>query len=377
MLGTQPGEDRLVVVGGLQQALRLRSPIQAAGAVELGRHDELLKRADVGGREDHGLQLVRVELAARHRHMAAELQLDTVLVLAQPLDDAQGLALPHRLDAGMPPPADTVDASDQLGEREDVGGFEVACQRRVQPGGDGVAGLRRLGDQTFEPAQRFELTRDQAGAPAQALRLTAVLGFVGSDLVGLALVLQAVRFGEGFEAGQFERRIRDAGGVDAHQARGAEPVLTLRGCGELVADPGDGGAHRALVGRFAFDAEVALPAFAGIESLDHRAHEREVADVELALPCGADRCEAARRCSGRGAEQRRRITCAPPCPCGLRPLRGRAGQRLVVARVHCASRDSAAARLTRACASSSSTACSPWYSRGRSRKFCRTCALAS
>ena len=333
-------------------------------------------RMSVAG-SDHGLQLVRVELAARHRHMAAELQLDAVLVLAQPLDDAQGLALPHRLDAGVPPPADTVDALDQLGEREDVGGFEVAGQRRVQPGRDRVAGLRRLGDQAFEPAQRFELARDQSGAPAQALRRAAVLGFVGGDLVGLALVFEAVRFGEGFEAGQFERRVGDAGGVDAHQARGAEAVLALRGGGELVADPGDGGAHGALVGGLAFDAEVALPAFAGIEALDHRAHEREVADVQLALACGADRREAARRCSGGGAEQRRRSTSALPCPCGLRPLRARAGQRLVVARVHCASRDSAAARLMRACASSSATACSPWYSRGRSRKLCRTCALAS
>ena len=106
------------------------------------------------------------------------------------------------------------------------------------------------------------------GASAQALRRSAVLGFVGSDLVGLALVFQAVRFGEGFEAGQFERRVGDAGGVNAHQVRGAEPVFALRRGGELVADPGDGGAHGALVGGLAFDAEVALPAFAGIEALE-------------------------------------------------------------------------------------------------------------
>ena len=266
---------------------------------------------------------------------------------------------PQRLDAGVPPPADTIDALDQLREREDVGGFEVAGQGRVQPGRDRVAGLRGLRDQAFEPAQRFELARDQSGAPAQSLCCAAVLGLVGGDLVGLALVFEAVRFGEGFEAGQFERRVGDAGRVDAHQARGAEPILTLRGCGELVANPGDGGAHGALVSGLSLDAEVALPAFAGIETLDHRAHEREVADVQLALPCGTDRHEAARGCSGVGAQQRHRSNCALPWSAGLRPLRARDGQRLVVARVHCASRDSAAARLMRACASSSATACSP------------------
>ena len=40
VLGAQPGEDGLVVVGGLQQALRLRAPVQAAGTVKFGRHDE-------------------------------------------------------------------------------------------------------------------------------------------------------------------------------------------------------------------------------------------------------------------------------------------------------------------------------------------------
>ena len=269
----------LVVVGRLQQALRLWAAVQAAGAVQFAGHDELFQGADVGGRCDHGLQLVCVELAARRRHMAAELQLDAVLVLAEPLDDAQGLALPHRLDAGVPPPADAVDALDQLREREVVGRLQVAGQRRVQPGGDRVAGLRQLGGEALEPAQRFELARDQTRAPTQALRRATVLSFVGGNLVGLALVFETMRFGEGFEAGQFERRVGDAGRVDTQQARGAEPVLAFRGGGELVADPGDGGAHGALVGGLAFYAEVALPAFAGIEALDHRAHEREMADV--------------------------------------------------------------------------------------------------
>ena len=212
MLGAQPGEDGLVVVAGLQQALRLRPAVQPAGAIKLGRHDELFQRADRGGRGDHGLQFMRVELAARRRHMPAELQRGAVLLRAcqvpQPVDDAPGLALPHRLDACVPPPADAVDALDQLGEREDVGGCQVAGQRRVQPGGDRVTGLRSLGDQAFEPAQRFELARDQSGAPAQALSRTAAIdcvkGLVGGDLVGLALVFEAPRLGEGFEAGQFD-----------------------------------------------------------------------------------------------------------------------------------------------------------------------------
>ena len=98
-----------------------------------------------------------------------------------------------------------------------------------------------------------------------------------------------MRFGEDFKAGQFERRVGDAGDVDAHQARGAEPVLALRGSAELISDPGDGRAHGALVGGLAFDAKLALSAFASIEALDHRAHEREVADVQLAMPYGTNR----------------------------------------------------------------------------------------
>ena len=59
----------------------------------------------------------------------------------------------------------------------------------------------------------------------------------------------------------------------------------------------DGGAHDALIGGLPFDAEVALPAFARIEPLRHRAHESEVPDVQLALPGGADLDVAARGCA--------------------------------------------------------------------------------
>ena len=130
-----------MVVGGPQQTLRLRSPIQAAGTVQLGRHDELFERADVGGRHDHGLQLVRVELAARHRHVAAE---PLMLSWCSRSRSTMRRALPpQRLDAGVPPLADTVDALDQLGEREDVGRLQVAGQRWVQPGRDESSALRR------------------------------------------------------------------------------------------------------------------------------------------------------------------------------------------------------------------------------------------
>ena len=60
-----------------------------------------------------------------------------------------------------------VDALDQLNQREDVGGLQVAGQCRVQPGDDRVAGFRGLGNQAFKPAQRIELARDQSSAPAQ------------------------------------------------------------------------------------------------------------------------------------------------------------------------------------------------------------------
>ena len=49
----------------------------------------------------------------------------------------------------------------------------------------------------------------------------------------------------------------------------AVPVLALRGGSELVPNPRDRGTHGALIGGRSFDPEVALPAFAGIEVLDH------------------------------------------------------------------------------------------------------------
>ena len=130
--------------------------------------------------------------------------------------------------------------------------------------------------------------------------------------------------GEGFEAGQLERRVGDAGGVEAHQTCGAKPVFALRSSGELVADPGDGGARRALVSGLAFEAEVALPAFAGIEALHHRAHEGKVADVQLALSGGAWLGQAVGRMMDRAVRDGK----LDPLPC----LR-RAFTRLPLARV--------------------------------------------
>jgi hypothetical protein len=102
-------------------------------AVELGRYDGFFEGADVGGRRDHRVQLVRVELAACQRHMAPQLQRGVVLVrvghFVQPLDDALGLALPHRLDACVPALTHAVDALDQLGQCEDVGRLQVAGKR--------------------------------------------------------------------------------------------------------------------------------------------------------------------------------------------------------------------------------------------------------
>jgi hypothetical protein len=121
----------------------------------------------------------------------------------------------------------------------------------------------------------------------------AVLGLVGGDLVGLALVFQTMRLSEGFQARELEVTGRRCGwrrcAPDAPCRTG--PGASRRG--ELVADPGNRGAHGALVGGLAFDAEVSLPAVPGIEALDHRAHEGEVADVKLALARGADPCLAA------------------------------------------------------------------------------------
>ncbi len=217
MLGAQPGEDGLVVVVGLQQALGPRPAVQAAAAVELGRHDELFERADGGGRRDDGLELVGEQLAARHSDMAADAQALAVGVLSghlrQPFDDALRLALPHRLDAGVPAPADAIDAFDQLGQGEDVGRLQMAGQPGVQPGGHGIAGLRCLRDLPFQPAQRVELAPDQPAAPAQTPGGRTVLRFVGRDLIGLTLVFQPLRFGERFQAGEIVRRVRDAGGV--------------------------------------------------------------------------------------------------------------------------------------------------------------------
>ena len=234
VFGAQPSEEGLVVVAGLEQALRLGAPVQALRAVELGRHDELLQRADGGGGGDHGLQFVSVELAARQRHVRAELEaewaasavlgveLDALFVpgcvplfsavlgavlrfadqAVQPFHDALRLARPDRRDAGVPAPAHAVDALDQLRQCEEPGGLQAGRQGRVQPSRHRVARLRRLGHQAFEPAQRVELARDQAGPPARALCGRAVGLLKGGHLLGLREVLQAVRLRKRFQAGQ-------------------------------------------------------------------------------------------------------------------------------------------------------------------------------
>ena len=103
------------------------------------------------------------------------------------------------------------------------------------------------------------------------------------------------------------------------------PVLALGGSGKLVADPGDGGAHGALVGGLAFNPEVALPAVSGIKPLHHRTHEGEVADVQLALPCGAWLGQA----GGRMVDKAVRDGNLGPLPCLRRPF-----TRLPLARGH-------------------------------------------
>ena len=76
----------------------------------------------------------------------------------------------------------------------------MAGQRWIEPGGDRVTGLRRLGNLTFKPTQRLQLARDQPGTPAQTLRCTAIFGLVCGDLVGLALIFQTIRLRKRLQA---------------------------------------------------------------------------------------------------------------------------------------------------------------------------------
>ena len=106
-------------------------------------------------------------------------------MLAQPSDDEGGFGHPHALDAAVPEPADPVDVIDELGEREQLGAFDVGGQIRVQPRRDRVARQGCLRDQPLEPAQRFELPGNQSSATGQAPGGAAVLAFVGLDLFTL------------------------------------------------------------------------------------------------------------------------------------------------------------------------------------------------
>ena len=75
----------------------------------------------------------------------------------------------------------------------------------------------------------------------------------------------------------------------------------------------------------AFNPEVALPAVSGIKPLHHRTHEGEVADVQLALPCGAWLGQA----GGRMVDKAVRDGNLGPLPCLRRPF-----TRLPLARGH-------------------------------------------
>jgi hypothetical protein len=150
----------------------------------------------------------------------------------------------------------------------------------VRPARDGATPL--------EPAQRLELARDDARA-ARGLRTalpSSTAGprksrFVGLDLLGFGEVRKALGFSEFGEARQ-RGRSGEALGIEQDEPRGAGPVLAPRGGGEGVADPGDGAPHGAQVDMLAFEAQVAFPARAFVDPLGQRAHEREVAAMELA-----------------------------------------------------------------------------------------------
>ena len=71
VLRRQPGGDRLVVVLGFEQALVQPRPETSLAAVELGRQEEFLEGHDRCCLRDHLRELRWLQLAAGHRHMAA------------------------------------------------------------------------------------------------------------------------------------------------------------------------------------------------------------------------------------------------------------------------------------------------------------------
>lgn len=115
-------------------------------AVELGRNDEFLERVSVAGGRDDGVEFVAIKLVAGLLDVGAETKPD-----AGPRSRSQS-TMRRAL-----PAADAVDAFDELRQREGVGRFQACGERRVHPGHDAVAGLRRLGEPAFEPLQRIEL----------------------------------------------------------------------------------------------------------------------------------------------------------------------------------------------------------------------------
>ena len=132
---------------------------------------------------------------------------------------------------------------------------------------------------------------------------------VGGGLVGLRELLESALGGKLLQARQPRAGIRNPGDVDQYKSGRAVAVLAPRGSGELVAQPADGGAHQARIAAFAFDAQIAVPAGTHLEALDQRAHEREVADVQLAPTCRPDKRERWR--AHRSADRARALPTDP------------------------------------------------------------------
>lgn len=187
-------------------------PVQAGGAVELGRHAQRLERCHVGRRardRPQGRVVGRKSPARRHGQRREVTQ--RIRVLVDERDDplgADGAQLRHRR---VPPLAPAADQPEQLFEGRDAGVGQACDQVRRKPALERVVRARRLDQGGLHARQRGVLAlaqtpvaRDLAidrGRACRRIRLE-----IEREQVPLAVdVVRVDRVAEGLERGRHRR----------------------------------------------------------------------------------------------------------------------------------------------------------------------------
>ena len=102
--------------------------------------------------------------------MHPDAQAQRLFMGMQPLQDPSGLHFAHAGNRGPSARTDAIDALDQGQERGRTGALQPRRERWIQPRGQTVTWPRILHHQVFDPAQRLQLMRDDAGAARRPSR---------------------------------------------------------------------------------------------------------------------------------------------------------------------------------------------------------------